>query len=81
MEVSDFLPTFIDFDKDTELILGPEIVEKTSLYHKKEFNDEINIVLLLVELFRTMNRIGYFREIKAAAAKYLPATCMLFYRF
>ena len=39
MEVSDFLPTFIDFDKDTELILGPEIVEKTSLYHKKEFND------------------------------------------
>lgn len=39
MEVSDFLPTFIDFDKDTEVILGPELVEKTSLYHKKEFND------------------------------------------
>ena len=39
MEVSDFLPTFIDFDKDTEVILGSELVEKKSLYHKKEFND------------------------------------------
>ena len=39
MDVFDFLPTYIDFDKDTETILGPELIDKTSLYYKKEFYD------------------------------------------
>ena len=39
MEVYDFLPTYIDFNKDIEDILGIELVDKTSLYHKKEFHD------------------------------------------
>jgi len=39
MDVFDFLPTYIDFDKDTESILGPELIDKTSLYYKKEFHD------------------------------------------
>ena len=38
MNISDFLPTFIDFDKDTEEILGNDLVDNTSLYHKKEYN-------------------------------------------
>jgi hypothetical protein len=37
MNICDFLPTFIDFDKDTEKILGSDLVDRTSLYHKKEY--------------------------------------------
>jgi len=39
MDVFDFLPTYIDFDKNTNSILGPELIDKTSLYYKKEFHD------------------------------------------
>ena len=42
MEVYDFLPTYTEFDKDTqniiESIVGRES-SSTSLYHKKEFHD------------------------------------------
>lgn len=37
ISICDFLPTFIDFDKDTERILGSNLVDHTSLYHKKEY--------------------------------------------
>jgi hypothetical protein len=37
MNICDFLPTFIDFDKDTEKILGTDLVDRKSLYHKKEY--------------------------------------------
>lgn len=36
MEVKDFLPTYIDY---TDSILGPELIDTTSLFYKKEFND------------------------------------------
>ena len=35
MEVKDFLPTYIDY---TDSILGPELIDTTSLFYKKEFN-------------------------------------------
>jgi len=38
MEVYDFLPTYIDFD-DSESILGPDLIDHTSLYYKKEFSE------------------------------------------
>ena len=37
MEVYDFLPTYIDFDYNS--ILGPDLIDETSLYYKKEFNE------------------------------------------
>jgi superfamily II DNA or RNA helicase len=39
MDIIDFLPTYTEFDKDVETILGPDLVDTTSLYHKKEFHD------------------------------------------
>ena len=39
MDIIDFLPTYTEFDKDVQAILGSDLVDTTSLYHKKEFND------------------------------------------
>ena len=39
MDIIDFLPTYTEFDKDVQAILGPDLVDTTSLYHKKEFHD------------------------------------------
>ena len=39
MDIIDFLPTYTEFDKDVQAILGSDLVDTTSLYHKKEFHD------------------------------------------
>lgn len=39
MDIIDFLPTYTEFDKDVQAILGPDLVDTTSLYLKKEFHD------------------------------------------
>jgi len=39
MDIIDFLPSYTEFDKDVEAILGSDLVDTTSLYHKKEFHD------------------------------------------
>jgi superfamily II DNA or RNA helicase len=39
MDIIDFLPSYTEFDKDVQAILGSDLVDTTSLYHKKEFHD------------------------------------------
>ena len=39
MDIIDFLPIYTEFDKDVQAILGSDLVDTTSLYHKKEFHD------------------------------------------
>jgi len=39
MDIIDFLPSYTEFDKDVQAILGSDLVDTTSLYHKKEFYD------------------------------------------
>jgi hypothetical protein len=39
MNIYDFLPNYTEFNEDIEKVLGKELIEKNSLYFKKEFND------------------------------------------
>ena len=39
MEIYNFLPTYPDFNKETQDILGKELVDVSSLFYKKEFHD------------------------------------------